>query len=92
MSKASERKALREALVGYPLMTVNQIASFLSMKPEKVRRLLEARAIPNKDVGLGKNRQYRADPMDVAVYFARLFGHVVPLAPPSKPSIGWWPR
>ena len=52
-------------------MTPAHIAEFLSLSDDKVLRLLKEGLIPCVDTRLpgGKNSQYRADPLDVAVYF-----------------------
>lgn len=71
MSIASERKALREALVSYPLMTVQHLASFLECSADHTRGLLEDGAIPFCNIGRGKRREYRVDPVEAAVFLLR---------------------
>ena len=68
MSEASERKAMADAMSGYPLMTVKQLQGFLACGDDHVRGLLEDRAIPPIDIGRGQKHEWRVDPIDVAVY------------------------
>lgn len=68
MSRTSDRKAMSDALVTYPLMTVPELAQFLRCSDDHARGLLEDRLIPFTDIGRGKKREYRIDPMDAAVF------------------------
>lgn len=60
MSIASERKAFRETLAAYSLLTVREVAEVLRVSPDTARR----RGLPWIRVG----SQYRLDPIDLAVY------------------------
>lgn len=68
MSVATERKSLRDALTGYPLMKVNELATFLRCSEEHVRDLLKTGVIPSTNIGLGQRAEYRVDPLDAAVF------------------------
>ena len=68
MSEGIEDADLIEALSGYPLMTPEQIAVFLSCSFDRVVGLFEQGVIPCVDLGLGNAHAYRADPVHVAVF------------------------
>lgn len=68
MSAASERKALRDELAGYPLMTVPALAAFLHCSVDHARGLLADGAIPAVNIGRGSRTEYRIDPVAAAVY------------------------
>lgn len=71
MSVASDRLALRDALVDYPLMTVRELSSFLRCSVDHARGLLEDGVIPFVDIGRGARREYRIDPVEAAVFVLR---------------------
>jgi hypothetical protein len=64
VSRAQERKAMREALAGYSLMGIPELASFLGCSEDVARGLVDRREIPSVPVG---GRQ-KVDPMDAAVH------------------------
>lgn len=64
MSVASERKAMRELLPEYSLLSIPQLAAFLGVGEDVARAMVADRIIPS--VGVGKRRQ--VDPMDAVVH------------------------
>lgn len=68
MSKASERRAAKDTLALYPLMTVPELAAFLSCSTDHARGLCEDRVIPCSNIGRGQRREYRIDPFQAAIY------------------------
>lgn len=64
MSKASERAAWREALAGYSLMSLPEVARFLNVAEKVVRGMVRGRVLPSVTVG-GREK---VDPLDLAVH------------------------
>lgn len=68
MSTSTERKAMREVLASWSLMTPQELAGFLSVSEDRVHRLLDAGKIPSVDRGTGSRRSLAVDPIDAAVF------------------------
>lgn len=64
MSIASERKRFREALAGYSLMGIPEVASFLDCSEPVARQMVADEVVPSVKVG----KLWKVDPLDVAVY------------------------
>jgi hypothetical protein len=64
VSKAQERKAMRETLAGYSLMGVPELAAFLDCSEAVAHEMVEADVVPWVRVGGRK----KVDPMDAAVH------------------------
>lgn len=68
MSIATDRKALRDELASYPLMTIKQVSVVLQCSEDHVRGLLGDGVIPSVDIGRKGRHEYRVDPFAVAVF------------------------
>lgn len=64
MSAAAERKAMREILPAYALMTIPEVARFLGCSEEVARAMVDDRTLPSVQVG----QRRHVDPIDVAVH------------------------
>ncbi len=64
MSQASERKAMRELLPQYSLLTVPELGKFLGVGEDVARGMVDDGTIPS--VRVGKRRH--VDPIDAVVY------------------------
>lgn len=64
MSAASERKAMRQLLPEYSLLSVQQLASFLGCSDDIAREMIDDGVIPS--VRVGKRRH--VDPLDAVVH------------------------
>jgi len=64
VSAATERKAMREVLAAFALMSVPEFARFLGVGQEVAHGMVERGEIPSVPVG----RRRRIDPIDAAVY------------------------
>lgn len=64
MSVASERKAMRELLPAYALLSVPELANFLGVGEDLARDMVADGTIPS--VPVGKRRQ--VDPLDAVVH------------------------
>ena len=64
MSRAQERKAMRETLAGYSLMGIPELAAFLGASEAIARDMVERGVIPSVLVG----ERQKVDPMDAAVH------------------------
>lgn len=64
MSVASERKAIRDLLPAYSLMSIPDLAHFLGVSEDVAREMVEDKVIPS--IRVGSRRM--VDPMDAAVY------------------------
>lgn len=68
MSASTERRAMRDVLASWSLMTPGEVAALLSVSEDQVQRLLEAGRIPSVNRGCGSRRSLAVDPIDAAVY------------------------
>ena len=69
MSVAEERRAARNFLAGYSLMSARELAGFLGIGESSASRLLETGRVPSINTGSGAQRQHlKVDPLDAAVY------------------------
>lgn len=64
MSVASERKAMREILPAYSLLTIPQLAAFLGCSEDVAREMVDEGVIPS--IRVGKRRH--VDPIDAVVH------------------------
>lgn len=64
MSAASDRKAMRQILPAYSLLTIPQLALFLGCGEDVAREMVDDSTIPS--VRVGKRRH--VDPIDAAVH------------------------
>lgn len=64
VSIASERKAMRELLPGYALVTPKEVAAFLRVGEDVARGMIDDGTIPS--VAVGKRRH--VDPMDLVAH------------------------
>lgn len=64
MSVAAERKALRDLLPRYALMSAPEVGAFLGVGEDVARDMIDAGTIPS--VRVGKRRM--VDPIDLVVY------------------------
>lgn len=64
MSRASERRAMTEAIAGYALMGVPELAALLGCSPDVAHGMIEEGLIPSVTVGARK----KIDPVDAGVY------------------------
>lgn len=64
VSLAADRKAMREILPAYALMSVPEVGRFLGVGEDVAREMIDAGVIPS--VKVGKRRH--VDPIDLAVY------------------------
>lgn len=64
MSRASERKRMREGLAGYSLMGATEVAGYLGCSPPTARDMIKDGTIPSVQVGQSK----KVDPITLAVY------------------------
>ena len=68
MSASTERRAMRDVLASWSLMTPAELAAFLSVSEDQAHRLLDAGRIPSVDRGCGSRRSLAVDPIDAAVF------------------------
>lgn len=61
MSASSERKAMREALAPYALMTTGEVAAFLQCSKPTARKRLEELGVPV----IGPTHDPKVDPVDL---------------------------
>lgn len=64
MSVASERKAMREILPQYALLSVPELASFLGCGEDVARAMVEDGTIPSVPIGARRH----VDPVDAVVH------------------------
>lgn len=64
MSLASDRKAIREILPEYALLSLPELGRFLGVSEEVARDMVDSKAIPSVRVG----QRRMVDPMDAVVY------------------------
>lgn len=64
MSVASERKAMRQLLPAYALLSIPELGKFLGISEEIARGMIKAGTIPSVKVG----ERRHVDPMDAVVH------------------------
>ena len=64
MSLSSERKAMRELLPGYALMSTHELAQYLGVGDEVALAMVRDGTIPSVPVG----KRLKVDPMDAVVH------------------------